>query len=153
MPRKRTSVRKKQDQTVPDWQINYLLYGTETPSLEFHFGWNPLEVWQGIREEVLPMWLKDHPGTRPAAWWDFEAPKDHRRQVGGSGYPDADSTLLKGIPSEWYGVDHSDLPQIESQATFLKRHGLLSKAELSRLTDDDFLPETLDREFLGIDDD
>jgi len=43
-------------------------------------------------------------------------------------------------------IDPEDPPRYESQAAYLKRHGLLTPAEEKRLSDSDFEPETLKSE-------
>jgi len=40
--------------------------------------------WQKITAEVLAWWIERYPGTRPAAWWRFEA-NEGRKQLGGNG--------------------------------------------------------------------
>jgi hypothetical protein len=48
-----------------------------------------------------------------------------------------------GVPEEWSDdFDELDPPIYESQASYLKRHGLLEKGELKRLNPEDFEPET-----------
>jgi hypothetical protein len=48
-----------------------------------------------------------------------------------------------GVPEEWSAdFDELDPPIYESQASYLKRHGLLEKGELKRLNPEDFEPET-----------
>ncbi|MEP7307325.1 MAG: hypothetical protein ABJA98_17590 [Acidobacteriota bacterium] len=58
-------------------------------------------IWDQSKDDILADWINQHPGTRPAAWWDFDAPlaverslrlrdlpTDHReprRRVGGRG--------------------------------------------------------------------
>ena len=32
-------------------------------------------VWQTHRDELLPGWVSKSPGTRPWAWWEFDAPR------------------------------------------------------------------------------
>lgn len=32
-------------------------------------------VWAAARPEILPAWIDAHPGTRPYAWWKFDAPR------------------------------------------------------------------------------
>jgi hypothetical protein len=41
------------------------------------------ELWVLSRGDVLPGWVRAHPGTRPPAWWRFDAPGP-RQRVGGS---------------------------------------------------------------------
>jgi len=37
--------------------------------------------WKVLRGELLPKWIAEHPGTRPYAWWVFDAP-ERRRRIG-----------------------------------------------------------------------
>lgn len=60
-------------------------------------------AWEKHREIVLPRWIEKHPGTRPVAWWRFEAPAHE-------------------------GV--GDRSPREVQARFLAVRGLLDKAEI-----------------------
>lgn len=39
------------------------------------------EAWEALRGELLPKWIAEHPGTRPYAWWVFDAP-ERRRRIG-----------------------------------------------------------------------
>jgi hypothetical protein len=32
------------------------------------------DVWAEVRSDVLTAWVQDRPGTRPWAWWEFDAP-------------------------------------------------------------------------------
>jgi hypothetical protein len=111
---------------------------------------------------VLGDWISDRPGTRPRGWWAFDAP-EQRRRLGGVGEPICEFAGWfdfgpSGLPegAEWpadaalvhyYGrgrvIDPLDPPLYEAQATFLKRHGLLTAAEERRLCAADFAPEAL----------
>jgi len=31
--------------------------------------------WLRVRESMLAEWIQENPGTRPYAWWEFEAPE------------------------------------------------------------------------------
>ncbi len=31
-------------------------------------------LWEQHRNEILAAWVKEKPGTRPARWWEFDAP-------------------------------------------------------------------------------
>lgn len=33
------------------------------------------EAWRHYGPELLSRWIKEHPGSRPAAWWLFDAPE------------------------------------------------------------------------------
>src|SRR6056297_1539328 len=39
------------------------------------FDYFPEKLWPIWREYVLATWIKEKPGTRPAAWWLFDAPR------------------------------------------------------------------------------
>jgi hypothetical protein len=117
------------------------------------------ELWNRARGEVLGVWLKDHPGTRPAVWWRFDAPRQllgthggafydgklqqPRKQISGAG---CDASLISaympsykcGLPTSWAGFDAADPPTFESQASYLRRHNLLVAHELRVLTADDY---------------
>ena len=112
--------------------------------------------WTAWRDSILADWNRQHPGTRPWAWWRFDAPRwqradlpdrcralgdvllgrlaEPRRRLGGIGtnYRDGD---FEGV-----APDPHDPPVYESQAEYLRRHGLLAPAELKRLTSADFAP-------------
>lgn len=36
------------------------------------------QLWQLHRDEILPRWIEKNPGTRPRAWWCFEAKKPRK---------------------------------------------------------------------------
>jgi hypothetical protein len=76
--RKRT---RRPSQAQP-WITEYLLFGYYTlPSgnrsilKALLFGEPPVPAWAEMRDELLPAWIKEHPGTRPWAWWEQEAPE------------------------------------------------------------------------------
>ena len=39
------------------------------------------EAWITLRDELLPQWIAENPGTRPYAWWQFDAP-ERRQRIG-----------------------------------------------------------------------
>jgi hypothetical protein len=173
-------------------QINYFLTGTD-----FCFFWEPEERerdWKAVREEILANWVRKHPGTRPWAWWRYDAPRwtriwgawfdgtlpEPRKRLGGIGTPNFESlnvvpSLPFGIPDSWVSpfdveyyngraknihgnrigeehkegdfphdsIDPDDPPVFESQASYLKRHGLLLPGEEERLTDADYELESV----------
>jgi hypothetical protein len=81
--------------------------------------------WQVVREALLSMWKQDKPGTRPWAWWAFDAPRwrredmparvqsitaldcaEPRRRLGGIGTPDYEvlntwPSFDRGVPTSW----------------------------------------------------
>lgn len=38
-------------------------------------------AWESLRDELLPQWIAEKPGSRPWAWWIFDAP-ERRQRVG-----------------------------------------------------------------------
>jgi hypothetical protein len=90
--------------------------------------------------------VKQNPGTRPALWWRYDAPRlpvgtfpgsyydgklpEPRKRTGGVGTPshEVQATVpdfAYGISTVWVGLDEDDPPTFESEAAYLKRHGLL----------------------------
>ena len=43
-------------------------------------------AWELMRDELLPAWIAEHPGTRPYAWWAFDSP-ERRRRIDGKPHP------------------------------------------------------------------
>lgn len=104
--RKRT---RRPSQAEP-WITEYLLYGYYTlPSGKrsilktLAYGETPVPAWADVRDELLPAWIREHPGTRPFAWWECDAP-----ELRDPGESEAD-----------YLLRHNLLTDVEKQ-----RHGL-----------------------------
>jgi hypothetical protein len=63
------------------------------------------QIWRAARAEILVDWIAEHPGTRPWAWWRFDA-TEPRRRLGGVGTP-AHEVLAYldhfpfGLPAHW----------------------------------------------------
>ena len=86
-------------------------------------------AWWELRDELLPTWIEQHPGTRPYAWWRFEAP-DSRRQVS----PGAESIGPAdwfGCPSSFRAMPHDEM--FETEGEYLDRLGLLTPHEEPRV--------------------
>lgn len=128
------------------------------------------QLWATHRDVVLNEHIKERPGTRPALWWKFDAPRlpmgislgvwckggklpewcdgklpEPRNRLGGAGRPAYEVKCYKpsfqyGLPDIWEGIDENDLPTFESHAAFLKRNGSLFPGEEKR---SDFSPETI----------
>jgi hypothetical protein len=114
------------------------------------------QLWESHRESVIAEHVKESPGTRPPLWWQHDAPRqavgtipgwhcdgqlpELRRRLGGSGEPVSPANLSYGIPDVWRDIDEDDLPIFESQASYLRRHGLLLAGEERRC---DFEPESV----------
>jgi hypothetical protein len=97
-------------------------------------------AWKTARTTTVRDWIREHPGTRPRCWWAFDAPEPLRAVVAGTGAP-----LLfdvhYGRAEHWH--DWSGDLAIESQAAYLRRHGLLTAAELRRVPADGWDPERI----------
>lgn len=89
------------------------------------------EIWLNHRDDLLREWIAAKPGTRPWAWWAFDAPREFRRRVAGDGTPVPGCSNYFGQPSLIEG-DYSigSRTEYEPERDYLKRHGLLTKAEL-----------------------
>lgn len=147
--------------------VHYLIHGemsTEPGVNRFlnNFPEKIRKAWEMIGEAVTRDFIKDHPCTRPWAWWMWSAPRQNdsdidcywhgtlpepRLRIGGSGTPSFECMgtapgFRFGLPSFPTAVhadaglcaindvpDPDDLPVFESQAAYLKRHGLLTPAE------------------------
>jgi hypothetical protein len=105
-------------------------------------------LWKEYRDEILETWIKSKPGTRPSLWWAYNSPKQPDT---GSGWffegklpelrrAENDEELDETIWS-YLGVpvcNYSEEIYFESQASYLKRHNLLTPAEKRILTEKDF---------------
>jgi hypothetical protein len=125
------------------------------------------KLWRAHGRAILASWVHEHPGTRPAAWWLFDA-TDDRRVVDARGQVPDDSVYpgpLFGATQQWvpatedtsdpyawhtrswkhghYRVNDQDPPIVESQAEFLRRRRAFLPGERARLTPVDFEPVRL----------
>jgi hypothetical protein len=66
------------------------------------------ELWNEIKATELAKWIKERPGTRPFAWWEFDAPER--------------------IP-----CDAPERVDPAKSATYLAGHGLLAPGEQAAL--------------------
>lgn len=175
----RTEKASRRKEVLPAWKLRFFEVGIleKVPEFDAYYigtDWiyhaaldpDPVETeWQLSRKNILKAWITRNPGTRPYAWWCFEAPGT-RQRVGGTGTPKHE--VLKyapvheyGIPSYWITsqdtgiltrpgfrgklLDANDPPLYESQAAFLDRHGLMSDREKATLPKDAFNPEAVVR--------
>lgn len=167
MPTNRTRKSRKARDKEIDPAVLARLTGAPCPKNAnvFVYGYpaDPAGDWELWKATILAEWAVSNPGTRPSAWWQYDAP-EQRRRLGGKGTPChevmAHSPLCRlGIPLAWvedYFIDNmgivaerldsNDPLRYESQAAFLKRHKLLAKSEATRLTKKDFEPEMLSLE-------
>ena len=107
------------------------------------------QAWGDLGDEILEAWIVEHPGTRPAAWWAFDAP-GRRERTDGRAHPFDDPlrrgqvatwrkkygetsaerlcTLSFGCPAMFINLDDSRA-EYESEGAFLRRHNLLTTTE------------------------
>jgi hypothetical protein len=157
-------------ETYSEAIIEYLLTGKQPKEEDawweiFAFtGEKETAAWEDLRDELLPAWVEERPGSRPWGWWKHDAPKakapeipawhlsemvEPRKQLGGTGapswekYPAILAYYTRGIPDSWEGIDPNDPPVVESEAAYLKRHKLFVNGEERRLTEADFQPEVV----------
>jgi hypothetical protein len=137
MPRKpQKTVMKKADEA---WIIEYLLTGcvkrtdgSDSPRPYLQDAPDYEAEWQAARDELMAVWLKESPATRPWGWWEFDCTTGPRRRLGGRGRREKQAILSCGIPEPttwWRGVNPAKPPLYESQAAYLQRHKLLAPAE------------------------
>ena len=112
------------------------------------------EAWKSHGKKIIKDWIKNNPGTRPDAWWDFEAPEP-RARISGEGEPDFDPGYDRGLPDYFLNIVWVNEPPVkdpllyESEAAFLKRHNLFYPGELERISDDAFDPVEVEREYIA----
>ena len=154
MPRKPKPAIKRRTQEE-DWRVFYLLHGKLPFDLGESFeaflfcGPGNVEeqdqVWAEVKGKLLQEWTRKRPCTRPWMWWKVDAPRQkdndvkaywhnklpvERRKVVGN----AKKTTLSYFPYYAWGVYKywefdGEPPLFESEAVYLRRLGLLTKAE------------------------
>ena len=97
--------------------------------------------WAAYEDRLLRDWLREHPGMRPPGWWLYSAQPVEPRQVVRGGWQLLPSRSRWhrdgrpfGHPAEWGQA------WFESQASYLRRHGLFLRGEERRLSPDAFEP-------------
>ncbi len=111
------------------------------------------EDWETHREEMLAKWIAEHPGSRPFAWWLFDAPA-RRETSDGSVHP-FDRPTRRELCDEWHAQHPSEgydrrfwdlyygrpaiivgegMVHYESERAYLARLGLLTSDEFCRCT-------------------
>ncbi|MDO8475054.1 MAG: hypothetical protein Q7W02_02465 [Candidatus Rokubacteria bacterium] len=111
-------------------------------------------AWREHAAPLLEDWTREHPGSRPWAWWRYDAPAP-RACLDAAGYVDRGARPGDG---GWIWKQEFGLPPhpqsrppggaparmvFESQAEFLRRCALLVPGELARLSAADFKPEVV----------
>jgi hypothetical protein len=88
-------------------------------------------VWSELRDELLAEHVREHPGSRPWAWWYWEAPESRQQVADGPSAVGKETWF--GMPRCYDGVPPDGM--YESEAAYLERLGLLNKEERRRLAE------------------
>ena len=154
-------------ETVGEGVIAFLRTGIAPPGDAETYLWKIEDekvkaAWKTVGADLLAEHVKKFPGSRPWAWWEFDAP-ERRLRVGGTGTPRHEAFPTKnpryrfGVPQDWIverevnfylrrgriigkAFDENDPPTFESEPAYLRRLGLLLPGEEKRLKDSDFAP-------------
>jgi hypothetical protein len=111
-------------------------------------------IWAELRDELLPQFIRENPGRRPAAWWRFDAPHnvdltedetevEVLHAAGLLSDPEVESITAKARELLAYnrGRDPDDeasgfIPDHHGYAAFASDHGLLTDEEADDEADD-----------------
>jgi hypothetical protein len=135
------------DGSIPEdyntWEFFMLQYN----HFDHATGYTSESIWELYADEITATWIKEKPGTRPKCWWRYSAPRKaeqgHRKHM----FPLIETrrvllgpaTTEDRVPAGDFGIprihceSNRTAGQIESQAAYLKRHGLLTPDETRRL--------------------
>ena len=153
MPRVSRKLKRRRE-GYTQWHIEQLLQGFTTHcnggfgALHKGLGDIPAmqKAWEELKHELLPDWIRQYPGTRPYAWWKFDA-KEPRQRTDGVQHPFQDrvrkarvqassSPKFRGMAYElFYGCPRALITQedfkaqYESELQYLDRLGLLTDEE------------------------
>lgn len=137
---------------IPEAHIEYLLdgdYGSDMDKFLFAGDREAVRsAWEAVRDEMLLAFVRESPGTRPWAWWEFDAPGRRARLDGGKDGEDKGMAFKLGVPD--FAYRHSYGPyatggsfSFESQAAFLRRCELLLPGEERKIPAAAFAPEVI----------
>ena len=89
MPRKRRLAKRRKLIELTTQHFYQLRTGNDF--FDDAFGRNPnlrlmREAWEKHRENILTQWIAANPGTRPWAWWKFDAPEPRPEGEGEADY-------------------------------------------------------------------
>jgi hypothetical protein len=165
MPRKKLTERKLSSLLSPELQEFFACGNAQGEELFLLSEERAKKIWRSISERFLKKWGKEHPGSRPWAWWRYDAP-ELRQRVGGKGNIQSDflaiiPTFHYGIPTGWLTAvevrlfpelkgkefDAANPPVFESQTSYLQCHNLLGEIEKKYVSNH---PELLEPEKVEI---
>ena len=85
--------------------------GLKYPTADYHGSEN---AWQKAAEQIMEDWLRERPGTRPAFWWHFTAPRMTAAQLEENGWEDC-----------WF-ADHLCIPRLRLGGIGTPRYEVLA---------------------------
>lgn len=123
MTKRAKTPHKASHRLTPD-QEGYLITGIDLGQFDNEV--LAKEAWRIHRVALLPEFIRERPGRRPFAWWEWERPHGQlRRQIWGS-LPLEDSPIHRGFPSSWPNKSLI----VEAEVEFLYRNKLLTREEV-----------------------
>jgi hypothetical protein len=147
MPRVRKQSKRRRT-TWGHWHVEQLLTGMpffpeecfgSDCGLDGDVDWAEMQrAWESLRDTLLPQWIRERPGSRPYAWWCFDAP-ERRRRIDGKPHPfdrpgRTDKRLSFGRPRAIFVEDAG--AEYETERAYLERLDLLTAAEKKVLLDE-----------------
>ena len=134
MPRK---IRRRRTNKYNEWHLHQLATGHfYVVGISFDDDMEAMkEAWGQLRERIMEVWRVEYAGTRPHAWWQFDAP-EHRQRVDGNPHPfdqpeREDTRLYFGKPQMMFGKDDF-MAEYEGELEYLLRLGLIEPDEVKR---------------------
>jgi hypothetical protein len=103
-----------------------------------------LPEWDEHADEITAAWIERYPGSRPYAWWAFEA--DAPRDCVGVDVAAVPAWVWRqhrGIAVQWHQLDLGTTVHLESEAHYLRRYQLLEPGECTRIALAAFAPEAI----------
>lgn len=101
------------------------------------------EAWSELHDELLPLWIYEHPRSRPWAWWRFDT-REPRQRIDGKPHPFTNPDRDEASRALWFGApcifitleELSHPPEYETEAAYLARLNLLTPTEIGVTTHD-----------------
>ncbi|MBI68519.1 MAG: hypothetical protein CMJ38_00550 [Phycisphaerae bacterium] len=135
MPRKVR--RKRRTNKYNEWHLHQLATGhCYVAGVAFDDDMEAMkEAWEQLQEPFMEVWKVEYAGSRPYAWWMFEAPES-RLRIDGKQHPfdnpeRKDKRLYYGKPRIMIGKDDF-MAEYEGELKYLLRLGLIEADEVKR---------------------
>jgi len=98
-----------------EFHIRELLTGFSGLGEQFKVDVEKRQAWQQLKGELLPAWITRHPGSRPAAWWLFDAP-ERRQRIDGKPHPFDNPERIAAVKA--WRAKYSDVANREAEKMF-----------------------------------